>query len=149
MNVLHVVLVLGHVVVAAAWFGIGLRLPSLSRAILAAPPDVREALRRHGDKTIREMTGMSVVFYALALAAFFVGGGFSAYGPVYHAALGLGLVLVLLHAFGTRPTWRRFADGDDALRGRFGGLLGLSHGLWLALLVLMFFGPRWSSAWGV
>ena len=146
---LHVLLVIAHIVFASAWFGLAVALPVLSRAAVASPS---EALTAAGTRVVQIMTVAIVLFYALAVANFFVGGGFSAYPPTYHISLTLGLALVLIQVLIVQPTWLKLdgadADAVAASRKRLGMWVGIGHGIWLVILVLMFLGPKWSAAWG-
>ena len=60
------------------------------------------------------MTVAIILFYAAALANFFVGGGFSVYGPAYHTSLLLGLGLVLVQVLMIQPAWGRLSGGQPA-----------------------------------
>ena len=90
-----------------------------------------------------------ILFYAAAVANFFVGGGFSAYGPTYHTSLLLGLGLVLVQVLMIQPAWGRLAGGQPAQAKKVAMGIGIGHTLWLVILVLMFFGPRWGYEWGL
>ena len=142
---LHVVLVIAHILFAAVWFGLGVALPSVSRAAAATPS---EGLTQAGTRIVQGMTGSVILFYVLALAAFFVGGGFSAYGPTYHTSLTLGLALVLIQVLVIQPTWTKLGTGVTDSRKRLGMWVGVGHAIWLVTLILMFFGPKWAAAWG-
>lgn len=143
---LLVVLVIAHVLFAAAWFGLSLSLPALVRGMVEAPGGSIPAV---GARVMQSMTGAAVVWYLTALAAFFAGGGFSAYGPTFHTALLLGLVIVLIQVLVLRPSWAKLADGDASVQKRMSMWLGIGHLLWFVILVLMFFGPRWAAVWAV
>lgn len=138
---IYVALVVLHALVAIVWFGLSLRLQF--QASLAADASVPRDAWAAGTRTVTAMTVAAVVFYALAVGAFFTGGGFSAYTPGFHVALTLGLVLVLLQVLLLQPAWTRLADGALDARKRVSMALGISHALWLLLFVLMFSGPKW------
>ena len=146
---LHVLLVIAHIVFASAWFGLAVALPVLSRAAATSPS---EALTAVGTRVVQIMTASVILFYVLAVANFFVGGGFSAYPPTYHIALTLGLALVLIQVLVVQPTWIKLGAGDAealaASRKRLGMWVGIGHAIWFVILVLMFLGPKWSAAWG-
>ena len=141
---LLVVLVIAHILFAAVWFGSSLALPTLSRAATAGSG---EAVAVAGGRIVQFMTGAVGLWYLFALAAFFVGGGFSAYTPPYHASLTLGLALVLIQLLVIRPSWAKVAAGDESGRKRLAMWLGVGHLLWFVILVLMFFGPKWAAVW--
>ena len=145
---LHVLLVLLHIILVTVWFGLALRLQFLSRALGGGGPLAgSEEIRQAGNRTVQVMTIAIILFYAVAVANFFVGGGFSVYGPAYHASLLLGLALVLVQVLMIQPAWGRLSGGQPADAKRVSMGIGIAHGLWLVLLVLMFFGPRWGFQW--
>lgn len=140
-----VVLVLLHALVAIIWFAFSLRLQV--QAGLAADASVPRAAWEGGGRTVSLMTVFAVVYYALAVGAFFTGGGFAAYSPVYHTALLLGLALVLVQVLMLQPAWSKLAAGDGAARKKVAMALGIAHALWLVQFVLMFFGRTWMPFW--
>ena len=144
---LHVLLVVLHIVLISVWFGLSLRLQFLSKALAGGPLAASEEIRSAGNRTVQVMTVAIILFYAAALANFFVGGGFSVYGPVYHTSLLLGLGLVLVQVLMVQPAWGRLSGGQPAQARKVSMAVGIAHGLWLVLLVLMFFGPRWGFQW--
>ncbi len=145
---LLVALVILHALFGIFWFGLSLRLQSQARlAVDASMP--RDVIAQDGGRTVQAMTVASIVFYALAVGAFFTGGGFSAYTPVYHTALLLGLALVLVQVLMIQPTWTRLGGGEASARKRLAMGLGIGHALWLILFVLMFFGSKWISYWSL
>ncbi|HEX9951023.1 MAG TPA: hypothetical protein VGB53_04585 [Rubricoccaceae bacterium] len=145
---LHVLLVLLHIVLVTVWFGLALRLQFLARALGSGGPLAgSEEIRQAGNRTVQVMTIAIILFYASAIANFFVGGGFSVYGPTYHTSLLLGFALVLVQVLMIQPAWGRLSGGQPADAKRVSMGIGIAHGLWLVLLVLMFFGPRWGFQW--
>ena len=146
---LHVVLVLLHIIAVTVWFGLSLRLQFQAKALTVSETGAAETIRTGGDRTVQVMSVAIILFYALAVANFFVGGGFSAYGPVYHTSLLLGLGLVLVQVLLIQPAWGRLAGGQPAQAKRVSMGIGVGHLLWLVILVLMFFGPRWGYEWTV
>lgn len=139
MALLHTVALALHVLFAAAWFGLGLALPALSRAALAggAPG---------GDKVITSMNGSVLLFYAFAVLNWVLGmqiGLEPQYNAwPYHTALTLGLVLVAVQLLLIRTGWKTLTTGDDpeAGRKRIAMGTGIGHAVWLALFVLMYIG---------
>ncbi len=137
MPLLHTVTLALHVLFAAAWFGLGLALPAISRAALAGnAPDA--------DRVVRLMTGSALLFYAFAVLNFVIGTsiGFE-YGWPYHTALTLGLGIVAVQLLLIRPGWNALtADGESAERGRkkiqMG--VGIGHLLWVITFILMYVG---------
>lgn len=146
---LHVVLVLLHIILVSVWFGLSLRLQFQAKALTVSETGAAETIRSNGSRTVNVMTIAIILFYAAAVANFFVGGGFSAYGPVYHTSLLLGLGLVLVQVLMVQPAWGRLAGGQPAQAKKVAMGIGIGHGLWLVILVLMFFGPKWSAQWGL
>lgn len=146
---LHVVLVLLHIILVSVWFGLSLRLQFQAKALTVGETGAAESVRTNGDRTVQGMSIAIILFYAFAVANFFVGGGFSAYGPVYHTSLLLGLGLVLVQVLMIQPAWGRLSGGQPAQAKRVSMGIGIGHTLWLVILVLMFFGNRWRAEWGV
>ena len=145
---LHVLLVLLHIVLVTVWFGLALRLQFLARALGSGGPLAgSEEIRQAGNRTVQVMTIAIILFYASAIANVVVGGGFSVYGPTYHTSLLLGFALVLVQVLMIQPAWGRLSGGQPADAKRVSMGIGIAHGLWLVLLVLMFFGPRWGFQW--
>jgi hypothetical protein len=143
---LLVILVILHALLSILWLGLSLRLQV--QAGLAADSSVPRGVWIAGDRTVQMMTVLAILFYAVAVGAFFYGGGFSLYGPTYHTSLLLGLALVLVQVLMLQPAWAKLAAGDLAARKKVSMALGIAHALWLVVFVLMFFGPRWGSVWG-
>lgn len=144
---LLVVLVILHSLLAIFWFGLSLRLQFQAR--LAAEGPSTSVVADAGSRTVQAMTVAVILFYGVAIGAFFYGGGFSVYGPVYHTSLLLGLALVLVQVLMVQPAWGRLAGGEGSARKRVSMAIGIGHALWLILFVLMFFGTRWISQWSV
>jgi hypothetical protein len=140
------VLTLVHVITAAAWFGMGLRLAAQARAVLNLDRPAALALADDTARTVRLMGLFIVLTLVFAFATFFVGGGFSGYsGRVqFHLAFSLIIVLAAIQYFLVQPGWTKLRDaveaGADAtaFRKRVAMGVSLGHLLWLVLLVLMF-----------
>ena len=137
MPLLHTVTIALHVLFAAAWFGLGLALPALSRAALAGGSP-------GGERVVSMMTGSILLFYAFAVLNFVLGTsiGFE-YGWPYHVSLTLGLILVGVQLLLIRPGWSALtADGESAEKGRrriqMG--IGIGHFVWIVIFVLMYVG---------
>ena len=136
------ILVILHIITAAAWFGLGLRLAGQARTV------VEKGLRGLADdaaRSVRLMNIFVVLTFVFAAGAFFVGGGFGAYGPQYHTSLLLIVVLVGLQFFVIRPGWAGLRNGlsegeasAESARKRVAMGVGIGHLIWLVLLVLMF-----------
>ena len=135
---LHVSLVILHVLLVSVWFGLTLRLQFLAKALAGGPLSASEEIRTAGNRAVQVMTVAIILFYAAALANFFVGGGFSAYGPVYHTSLLLGLGLVLVQVLMIQPAWGRLSGGQPAQAKKVAMGIGIGHALWALLLILMF-----------
>lgn len=152
---LHVLTIFLHVAFAAAWFGLALSLPALTRGVLSS--EGAAAAAQVGNRVMAMMGITIVLFYVFAVANFLLGGSVRVYGWPYHTAITLGLLLVVLQFVLIRPTWRKLAAAagspDAAVaRGRLGMATGIGHGLWLGILVLMYlhrFGIGTVSALGL
>ena len=129
MLLLKGLLVVLHILVAVGWMALSTRLQTLAR--IAELPQARAA----GDATVRGMTVMALLLPLLGLGAMFAGGGFAAYGPVYHMSVTLALVLAGVQLFGINRVWKGLAaDGRPAKMAMW---MGLAHLTWLVILVLM------------
>ncbi len=146
MLLLKFLFVLLHVITAAAWFGIGLRLSAQARAAAGASGGAAETLAADAQRSVSLMNIFIVFTLLFGLGAFFTGGGFGVYGPVYHTSLLLIVVLVGLQFFVIRTGWERLRDAlaserspeAESARKRVAIGTGVGHLLWLVLLVLMF-----------
>lgn len=140
------IFVILHIITAAAWFGLGLRLTGRARVVLNMNEAGATALADDAQRSVYLMNVFIVLTLLFALAAFFLGGGFAVYGPAYHTSLLLIVVLVLVQFLLIRPGWNglRTALADPAngqgerFRKRLAMSTGVGHLIWLVLLVLMF-----------
>ena len=146
MFTLYILALILHVACAAAWFGLSLHLPGLSRAIVSSDVPIGEALAKSGSKTIRLMGFFALLMYAFAFLTIIAGPGFGGIGWPHHFALSLGLILILVQVFLIRRNWAALQgaveSGDtEAARKKVAMSLGVGHLIWFTLLVLMFL-PR-------
>ena len=148
----HITTIL-HILFAAAWFGLGLRLAGQARKALSLDRAAGLALATDGGRTIFHMNASIVLTTLFAYATLFLGGAGS-YGPSFHISSTLILVLVAVQFFLIRPGWKRLTlaiDGGtdgDAARKRIAMGTGIGHLLWMIILVLMFW-PRLQAALAV
>lgn len=142
MPLVHTVAIALHILFAAAWFGLGLALPSLARSAMS--PGTPE-----GGRVIAMMNGSVVLFYAFAVLNWTLGLqlGFEAQYNAwpYHASMTLGLVLVIVQFTLIRSGWNKLADGagtpvGEAGRKRIAMGLGIGHAVWVGILILMYVG---------
>lgn len=145
MPTLYWLLVVLHVLTAAAYFGLGLPLARQARAFA----DSRAlALGEQGARTTRLMTVFAALTFVFGLTAMFVGGGFGAYPSQYHTSMLLVLILLGVHFFLVQRGW-------DGLRAAVGGTgnasgaakrvamgVGIAHLIWLVVIVMMFWGKH-------
>lgn len=141
-------LVILHIITAAAWFGLGLRLAGQARTVLEKTGDAQRALADDGQQSVRLMNIFIVLTLVFSIGAFVAGGHFAAYGPVYHTALLLIVVLTLVQLVVVRPGWATLqaevnaddidTEALDSAKSRVAIGTGVGHLLWLVLLVLMF-----------
>ena len=141
------IFVILHVITAAAWFGLGLRLAGQARTVLNLDSSSALALADDIRRSVRLMGIFIVLTFVFALIAFFAGGGFGAYGPIYHTSLTLIVILILLQFLLIRPSWKKLQSGlaaeekagqVESYRKRLAMGTGIGHLIWLVLLVLMF-----------
>lgn len=142
LPLVHTLVLATHVLFAAAWFGLGLAMPSLVRAI-KTPEDAK------GAKVMSAMNGSVVIFYLAAVANWVIGRrlGFEIqYNHwAYHVALTLGLILVIVQFVLIRRGWNTLAanagtPAADAGRKQLKMGIGIGHAVWMALFILMYIG---------
>lgn len=138
-----------HIITAAGWFGVAMMLSGQARLALTVDRSAVPALAAETSRTVRLMGIFIALTLVFSLAAFFVGGGFAAYGPAYHTSLLLIIVFLLVQFLLIQPSWKKLEAGVLAeerrpaaelvsLRKRIAAGVGIGHLLWLVLLVLMF-----------
>lgn len=142
------ILVILHIITAAAWFGLGLRLTGQARTVLETDGAAQKALADDGAQSVWLMNIFVLLTLIFSLAAFIAGGHFNTYGPAYHTAITLIVVLTLDQLFVIRPGWTSLqsavndpepdADALDSAKTRVAIGTGVGHLLWLVLLGLMF-----------
>lgn len=138
MLLLKFIFVILHIITAAAWFGLALRLTGQARTTAAAEPAAAAALAADGAHTVRLLGIFVVLTFVFALGAFLVGGAFGAYGPAYHTSLLLILVLIGVQFGLIRPGWAALQRGEAGGKKRVAMGTGIGHLLWLVLLILMY-----------
>jgi hypothetical protein len=148
MLLLKWTLVILHIITAAAWFGLGLRLTGQARTVLERTGDAQAALAEEGAHSVWLMNVFVVLTLVFSISAFVAGGHFAAYGPVYHTALLLIVLLTLDQLVVIRGGWSTLqslvgADGADpdalsSAKSRVAIGTGVGHLLWLTMLILMF-----------
>lgn len=135
-----------HVITAAAWFGMGLRLAGKGRKALELGGESGRTLASDGASTVWQMNLFILLTFVFSIVAFIAGGHFNTYGPIYHTSLTLIVLLVLDQLFVIRPAWSTLQDalesGDvtdaaESARKRVAMGTGIGHLLWLVLVVLM------------
>jgi hypothetical protein len=137
MLTLKWILVVLHIITAAAWFGLGLRLAGQARTVAEGNAP---ALAEDAGRSVQLMNVFIILTLLFSAGAFLVGGGFAGYGPAYHTSLLLILVLTGLQLFLIRPAWNALAgsEGDpESARKRVAIGTGIGHLTWLVVLVLM------------
>ncbi|MDX1548717.1 MAG: hypothetical protein R3247_17095 [Rhodothermales bacterium] len=145
----HITTIL-HILFAAAWFGMGLRLAAQARTALAQPREAGVALAADGARTVRFMSIFALLTAVFAYATLGLGGPAS-YGLSFHLSSGLILVLLAVQYALIRPGWARLqtaverGEGGEAARKRVAMGVGIGHLLWITILVLMFW-PRLAAA---
>lgn len=142
------ILVILHIITAAAWFGLGLRLTGQARTVLERDGAAQKALAKDGGQSVWLMDVFMVLTLIFSLGAFVAGGHFNTYGPVYHSAVTLIILLTLDQLFVIRPGWATLQSEVDASEPNTEALdsaktrvaigTGVGHLLWLVLLGLMF-----------
>lgn len=147
MNLIVNFSVFVHILAAAAWFGLGLRLAGQARRAIQLDRPAGRAVAEEGIQTERMMGIFLIVTAVFSFIAFFAAGGFARYGPLYHTSILLIVVLLGIQFLMLRPAWkgiRRGLSGDAAVTGELGGFrkrvamgIGIGHLIWVILLLLM------------
>lgn len=145
MLVLKNILLILHVITAAAWFGLGLRLSAQARTVTMIEPAKALPLANDIERSVYYMNVFVVLTFLFSLGAFLAGGGFAAYGPIYHTSLLLIVILMLVQLFVIRTGWQNLhtaltesSNDLDPHRKRVAMGTGIGHLLWFTILVLMF-----------
>ena len=142
MAFLFPVFILLHILFAAAWFGMGLRLATQARTVLSLERGAALALADDVARTIRFMGIFIVLTLVFAFGALGAGGGYVGQ-PQYHMASLLIVILVVLQYALIGPSWKKLraaieAGTDaEAFRKRVAMSVGIGHLLWFVMLVLM------------
>jgi hypothetical protein len=113
------ILVTLHIITAAAWFGLGLRLAGRARTVLDQGGEAGIALANDGASTVWQMNIFAVLTLVFSLGAFVAGGHFVAYGPLYHTSVTLIVLFAADQLFVIRPGWntlQAFVTGAGARR---------------------------------
>lgn len=148
---LVITFVILHIITAAAWFGLGLRLAGRARTVLEIDRDAAASLANDGQRSVWLMNIFIGLTFLFSVGAFIAGGHFETYGPAYHSAVTLIVILVLIQFFVIRPGWHTLsaavtstddvgpnADDAESARKRVAIGTGVGHLIWFVLLVLMF-----------
>ena len=140
-----------HVLTAAAWFGLGLRLGGQARTALDAPGEAALALSRDVGRTVNLMSTLILLTFLFSMMVLGLGGGYA--GQLqYHIASTLIVLLTVVQLWLIRPAWkglhRALESGGDGARHarRLAMATGIGHLLWLVILVLMFWN-RFAAVW--
>lgn len=142
------ILVLLHIITAAAWFGLGLRVAGRARSVIDLGGDAGAAVATDGGASVRQMNIFAVLTFLFSIGAFIAGGHFAAYGPLYHSSVTLIVLLLLDQLFVIRPGWNALqaavaggapidADAAEWARKKVAIGTGVGHLIWLVILVLM------------
>jgi len=151
MDIVHALLVMLHVITAAAWFGIALRLGAQGRKVASYGDDNHEtrlALAAEGSHSVRLMGIFLLLTFVFSMGILALGGGYPDQTQ-YHIASALIVVLIATHYFLIRPAWMRLSSDSDSAKGAAKRLVmgvGMGHLIWLTLIVLMFWN-RFSLVW--
>ncbi|MCY3629970.1 MAG: hypothetical protein OXI05_02530 [Bacteroidota bacterium] len=149
MILLKNLLLILHVLTAAAWFGLSLRLGSQAKFAVAGHP----AVAVDGSRTISLMGIMIFLTFVFSMSLLMVGGGYP--GQIqYHIASGLIVLLLGIQYLLLRPFWNSLrtavesasdsevseqSEKQVASRARSIAMTaGVCHLLWFTILILMF-----------
>ncbi len=145
MLLLKNIFVILHVITAAAWFGLGLRLSGQARSVTLLESTKAMPLANDIGRSVYYMNVFIVLTLVFSVVAFLLGGAFASYGPIYHTSLLLILIMTAVQLFVIRTGWNSLhealskgAGETEGPRKRVAMGTGIGHLLWLILLVLMF-----------
>ena len=154
--VLKYLFVILHIITAAGWFGVAMRLSGQARLTLTVDQSVVRELAEETSRTVRMMSVFIALTLVFSVIAFLLGGGFAAYGVPYHTSILLIVAFVLVQFFVISMGWKKLHAAVLAesrppsnelrrLRKRIAAGVGVGHLLWLVLLVLMFWNVLMAS----
>ncbi len=132
-----------HIITAAAWFGLSLPLTARFRYLAAVEPPCRVTYIPGLKRSLSQLHLFLGLTLAFGLLALLTGGGFAAYGPRYHTALVLLLIMLGLQMLLSRIAQAFFVEALDqeqvseAPLKRIAMFNGVNHLLWLVILILM------------
>ena len=133
MLTLKALFVLLHIITAAGWFGLAIRIGRQARAAAAAGGSLVDDVTR----SVKLMNVFVLLTFLFGLGAIFTGGGFAAYTWPIHTAVTLILVLIAVQFLLVSRPWTKVTAGDAAAARQISMGVGIGHLLWLVLLVLM------------
>ena len=142
---LQALFVLLHVLMAAAWFGLSLRLGSQTRLLLQLDPSSAMQVADNLDRGVREIGIFLLLAFLFGLGAF-VTGGPANFGPNIHTGMLLVLIMIALHFLGFRPQWKKLrealrqhhAETAAAAQRKISMFTGINHLLFVTVFILMF-----------
>ncbi|HET6567678.1 MAG TPA: hypothetical protein VFG50_06920 [Rhodothermales bacterium] len=145
------IFVILHILTAAAWFGLALRIVAHARVALSVDPGAAKVVAGDVSRTVKLMNVFIILTLVFALIAFFIGGGFARYTTPYHTSILLLILLCLDQFYLIRPATSKLlaavtagpvnpADAT-AYRKRLAMATGIGHTLWVIIIILMF----WTS----
>lgn len=142
------ILVIFHIVTAAAWFGLALRVAGRARLVLRLDGTAARLVAEDNHRSVRLMNLFAALTFVFAVGAFFAGGGFYVYGSPYHTSLILIAILAAVQFFLITPTSAGLlATAESSLAREENAAtytrrlikgVGIGHFLWVLMLVLMF-----------
>ena len=113
MPLLHQIFVFLHVVSAAAWFGMGLRLATQARTVLSLERDAALALADDVARTVRFMGIFIVLTLVFAFGVLGLGGGYPGQFQ-YHTASLLIVILIVVQWALVQPAWKKLRAAVEA-----------------------------------
>ena len=137
------VLVFLHVLTAAGWFGMALRLSTQARKASSLDGAAAAALADEAVESVRLVGIFLLATFAFAMGILVLGGGYA--GEIqYHVASMLIFVLVIVHYAVVRPAAQSLRTavetGSERASPRRRVVIagGIGHLLWVVILGLMF-----------
>lgn len=143
MLLLKNLLILLHIITAAAWFGMGLRLAAQARTVGSLEGKAAVALAGDVGRTVRFMGIFAALTFFFGLATFGVGSTMGHYGPQFHTAILLVAILLVVQYVLVQPNWKKLQNAvetgaeTEPLRKRIAMGVGIQHLLWVITLIMM------------
>lgn len=139
--IIKILLLILHILTAAAWFGLSIRLGSQAKFAATG----QHSVAVDGTRTLSLMSIMLISLFVFSMALLIIGGGYPDMVQ-YHIAATLIIFLLIIQFVFLRPAWNKLVIEVEAPQTgraslyarRISIFAGTGHLLWVTLLILMF-----------